>query len=283
MSILVLGTFASSAVFLGLPLGRVQHLSAQRKRLFTGATVGFLFYLILDLLGHARELPLEVLGAARLGEAAMSLAVMLIASFFGGLVVGWLAGAGLQRLWSRTRAGAGRENRTAQGQAMRRSLLIAVSIGLYNFLQGMAIGEAGRFTVHSAVSESGAEVLLLVGFLLQNAAKSFFIISPLIGAGVPVSWRYLLTLGAVAGLPTLLGTLFGSAYWNPNLFVSFLTVAAGMTAFTLRELLRSQEIQGAGRSAFGGILIGFVVALIVTFALEMGQYSLPELMSSYWL
>lgn len=282
MSILVLGTFASSAVFLGLPLGRVRHLSAQRKRLFTGATIGFLLYLILDLLGHARELPLEVLGAAREGEAAMSLAVMLIASFLGGLVVGWLAGAALQRLYG-TRAGAGRESRTAGEHAMRRSLLIAVSIGLYNFLQGMAIGEAGRFTVHSAVSESGEEVLLLVGFLLQNAAKSFVIISPLVGAGVPVSWRYLLTLGAVAGLPTLLGTLFGSAYWNPNLFVSFLTVAAGMTAFTLRELLRSDEMQEAGRSAFGGILVGFVVALIVTFVLEMGQYSLPELMSTYWL
>ena len=53
--------------------------------------------------------------------------------------------------------------------------------------------------------------------------------------------------------------------------------------WALRELLGSEEIQKAGRSAVGGILIGFVVALIVTFALEMGQYSLPELMSTYWL
>ncbi|MDQ4077564.1 MAG: hypothetical protein M3220_15125 [Chloroflexota bacterium] len=288
MSTILLGSVASASVFLGLPFGRLHRAFVHRKGFFNGAAGGILLYLLLDLLGHARERPWEVISAARSGAATWPQAIALILIFAGGLAAGWLVAVVVQQLWGdarwiRARATtAGREpGLPEREQNLLTNLLIALSVGLYNFLQGMAIGQAGRWTVQATLI--GGIGLLLLGFVLHNAVKGFAIVAPLIGAGMPVAWRYLLALGVVASLPTLPGLILGISYWNPFLFVGFFTTAAGTTLFTLRELLFREPLLQQHRGAVGGVAVGFLVAVIVTLVLEINQYSLPELMSSFWL
>lgn len=275
MSILMISVFAGAAVFPGILLGHRAGAPFRNGRFRTGVAFGFMLYLLLDLLGHARELPVEALDTARRGESTMSLALLLIGSLAGGLVLGWLAGIALMRI-----TGRGPHER---GHSMWLALLLAIGIGLYNFLQGMSMGEAGRHTVHSAVSESGAEVLLLLGFLLHNAAKGAVIVLPLAGSREPIPWRTLVVLGLVAALPIVPGAMLGIGYWNPYLFVSWLAFAAGVTGFVMRELRQTPFAPDDPSSFVRGNLAGFIAALIVTLALEISHYSLPELMSTYWL
>ena len=55
------------------------------------------------------------------------------------------------------------------------SLLIATGIGLHNFSEGLAIGQAG------AQGEISLAVVLIVGFGLHNATEGFGIVAPLSG------------------------------------------------------------------------------------------------------
>ena len=55
------------------------------------------------------------------------------------------------------------------------SLLIATGIGLHNFSEGLAIGQAG------AQGEISLAIVLIIGFGLHNATEGFGIVAPLAG------------------------------------------------------------------------------------------------------
>ena len=59
--------------------------------------------------------------------------------------------------------------------ARQLALLIAVGIGLHNFAEGLAIGQA------AANSEIALATLLVIGFALHNATEGFGIVAPLAG------------------------------------------------------------------------------------------------------
>ncbi len=90
--------------------------------------------------------------------------------------------------------------------AIRLSFLIAIGIGVHNFGEGLAIGQA------AAASEIGLAVTLIIGFGLHNATEGFGICGPLSGAGIVPSWKLLGILGLIGGGPTFLGTVLGQAW-----------------------------------------------------------------------
>ena len=83
------------------------------------------------------------------------------------------------------------------------ALLIAIGIGVHNFGEGLAIGQA------AANDATALAVTLIVGFALHNATEGFGIVGPMSGEGTRPSWTFLALLGLIGGGPTFLGTLLG--------------------------------------------------------------------------
>ena len=149
------------------------------------------------------------------------------------------------------------------------ALLIAVGIGLHNFAEGLAIGQA------AASSEIGLATLLVIGFALHNATEGFGIVAPLAAdtEADPASrptWGLLLMLAAIGGGPTFVGTAIGHTFTSEPLSVIFLTLAAGSIVYVIVQLLAI-----AGRSTrkdliyvgvLLGLLAGFLTDAIVTAA-----------------
>ena len=152
------------------------------------------------------------------------------------------------------------------------ALLIAVGIGLHNFAEGLAIGQA------AANSEIALATLLVIGFALHNATEGFGIVAPLAGetdaAGRPRRpelGSFLLALGAIGGGPTFVGTAVGHAFTSEALSVVFLIARGRLDP--LRRRSSSSAIAAKHRRmdllAYGvliGIVAGFVTDAIVTAA-----------------
>jgi ZIP family zinc transporter len=146
------------------------------------------------------------------------------------------------------------ERDRARHEALYLGMSIASGIGLHNFSEGLAIGQAAH------TGAIAFALLLVVGFALHNATEGFGIVGPLAAWGVVPSWPWLATAGIVGGGPTFLGTLVGSSLSSPLVFVGCLTLAAGGIVYVVGELF------AAGRRlswdlTLWGILAGFLIAL----------------------
>jgi ZIP family zinc transporter len=108
----------------------------------------------------------------------------------------------------------------AQSAALRTGMGIAAGIGLHNFSEGLAIGQAAQ------AGEMTLAALLIVGFALHNTTEGFGIVGPLAAADVRASWGWLGLAGLVGGGPTFLGTIVGTSFSSTYLFVGCLALAA---------------------------------------------------------
>jgi ZIP family zinc transporter len=118
--------------------------------------------------------------------------------------------------------------------------------------------------------------MLVIGFGLHNATEGFGIVAPLTGdldangdARRP-SWPFLLSLGAIGGGPTFLGTLVGHGFTSEPLSVAFLTLAAGSLLYVIAQLMAvAAKARRMDLLAYGmliGLLAGFLTDAIVTAA-----------------
>src|SRR5581483_5077607 len=142
------------------------------------------------------------------------------------------------------------------------ALLIAVGIGVHNFGEGLAIGQA------AAASEISLAVTLIIGFGLHNATEGFGICGPMAGEGTRPSWRLLGALGLIGGGPTFLGTVVGQAWSSEAVSVVFFTVAAGSILYVVQELFAVNRRYGHTRLVMwlvlAGVLAGFANHFVVT-------------------
>ena len=267
----LLGAIAGFTIFLGLPMGRMRGGSRGLRVFLSGLSAGILLFIFVDVL-EAASAPLE--DALTVGTSSGDWArfAALAAVYVAGFGLGLLGLFYAQRLWrpSRTSMGPGAMAAaepltvdTARTDALRLGMTIAMGIGLHNFSEGLAIGQS------AASGEVSLALLLVIGFGLHNATEGFGIVGPAVAQGVRPSWKWLIVAGLIGGGPTFLGTIVGSAFDSPYLFVAFLLLAAGAILYVVGELIV------AGRRAsweltlwglFAGFLLGIATDLVLTAA-----------------
>jgi zinc transporter, ZIP family len=264
--IVLLGGIAGSTIFLGLPLGRLSSPGTRLKAGLTALAAGILIFLLVDVIEHGFH-PVE--------EAVEERAWSQFAGY--GLLFALGAGVGLlslvyyERWMSRERrksmlgpgaaSAAEFEPNWVAGRSPARwlALLIATGIGLHNFSEGLAIGQAG------AAGELGLALVLIIGFGLHNSTEGFGIVAPL--SGERPSWRFLGLLGLIGGGPTFVGTIVGQTWTSTALSVAFLALAAGSILYVVIQLVKVMQRLGHGVLVswmiLAGLLLGFGTELVL--------------------
>src|SRR6266568_7045898 len=208
----LLGAIAGFTIYLGLPIARWRNPRRDWQAFLNALATGILIFLFFDILGKAREPIDTALGVARDGNAGDLF--QLLAIFAAGFALGLLGLVYVDRFFIR------RHKVGGEIKPLQLALMIAAGIGVHNFSEGLAIGQASR---------SGAlelATVLIVGFGLHNLTEGFGIAAPLT-LGPRPSWSFLGLAGLIGGGPTFLGTLLGYSIQSTPAFVLFLAVAAG--------------------------------------------------------
>jgi zinc transporter, ZIP family len=267
--ILVLGGIAGATIFLGLPIGRMQSVSPRAKAVLSAGATGILLFLLWDVLAAAVE-PVE--GALTEGHDArfFGLAILLASGFGIGLLSLAFYDAWLKRRRNRTLLGPGAASMAefeierhvvAMSPSRWLALFIATGIGLHNFSEGLAIGQA------AAGDELNLALVLIIGFGLHNATEGFGIVAPLSGDKDPPSWGFLTMLGLIGGGPTFVGTLIGQTWVSDTVSVAFLALAAGSILYVVIELITICRQFAAKELILAGIFVGLVLGFATDFVL----------------
>jgi zinc transporter, ZIP family len=270
--ILLLGAVAGATIFLGLPVGRLQNLSSQARAGLSALATGILLFLLWDVLKGAEE-PIGLALHARHWGTFSKLAAL----GFGGFTLG-LMGLVYYSEWMKKRANRRSSTLVGPGAAAvdefdaRRffeslspgrqlALLIAIGIGVHNFAEGLAIGQA------AAASQMSLAVTLIIGFSLHNATEGFGICGPMSGESTRPSWGFLAALGLIGGAPTFLGTLLGQSWSSESATVIFFAVAAGSILYVVGELFAVNRKYGhtvlVMWLVLAGLMLGFATNFIV--------------------
>jgi zinc transporter ZupT len=213
-------------------------------------TVGLLVFLLIDTLFEAFEVAATLPGVFQ-GQALVLFAALLT----------WLLLIAIN---------ARRGSRTPLYLAG----LIALSIGLHNLGEGLAIGAA------FALGKAALGSLLVIGFTLHNVTEGVGIVAPLLPLladktdrseeepGERPKLRYFVVLALVAGAPAILGTWIGGFAFSPLLATLFLGIGVGAIWQVIvdvgRLLQRYAERVGEPLVSWGN-LAGFLLGIGVMY------------------
>jgi ZIP family zinc transporter len=266
--ILLLGLLAGSTIFIGLPMGRLHDVGQQFKVFLSATATGILLFLLWDVLVEAIE-PVE----EALNDRDWSQFSWLSALAFGGFALGLLSlvyyDSWMKQRRRRSFLGPGaasateleRSHFTGLTPARWLALFIATGIGLHNFSEGLAIGQA------AALDKLSLAYVLVIGFGLHNATEGFGIVAPLSGDSEPPSWRFLGLLGVIGGFPTFFGTVVGQAWTSTAVSVLFLALAAGSILYVVMELMNVCRLFSSKTVTAWGILLGLTLGFATDFVL----------------
>ncbi|HEY7569873.1 MAG TPA: ZIP family metal transporter [Nitrososphaeraceae archaeon] len=101
------------------------------------------------------------------------------------------------------------------------AFMIAISIGLHNLGEGLAIGAA------VLLGNVAFGTFLIVGFTLHNTTEGLAIVAPIAKSNSKVRLRRLMMMGVIAGAPAIAGMWIGGFLYSPIAAIIFLSVGAG--------------------------------------------------------
>jgi zinc transporter, ZIP family len=267
--ILLLGLLAGLTIFIGLPMGRLHRVGQRVKAFLSAAATGILLFLFWDVLAEVVHPIEEALEGHEWGSFSWY-------SFLGvgGFVLG-LMSLVYYDSWMKARRrksflGPGAASATELERshfvgltpARWLALFIATGIGLHNFSEGLAIGQA------AALDNLSLAYVLVIGFGLHNATEGFGIVAPLTGDAEPPSWRFLALLGVIGGFPTFFGTVVGQAWTSEAVSIVFLALAAGSILYVVMELLNVCRLFSTKSLTAWGVTLGLVLGFATDFILE---------------
>jgi ZIP family zinc transporter len=225
-------------VYLGLmPIPLFRRLRPHWRSLLLSFSTGILMFLFADVTGESVEL-------AKASPAGPLLFVI-------GLTLG-LVGPAL--IFHRRRGSfvsptsPGSSALAGSDSRLFTAYMIAFGVGLHNFGEGLALGAA------YAAGEFALTTALVVGFALHNGTEGLGIAGPV--SDMPMRLRQPLTMGFIAGFPTIIGSVIGSLAYSEVLGVLFFSAAGGALLFVAVELLR---LSTSPRSMFAGIALGILL------------------------
>jgi zinc transporter, ZIP family len=266
--ILLLGALAGLTIFIGLPMGRLHDVGQSFKAFLSAAATGILLFLLWDVLVEAID-PVETALNARDWSRFSWLSALAFGGFALGLLSlvyydGWMKARRRKSFLGPGAASATeleRSHFTGLTPARWLALFIATGIGLHNFSEGLAIGQA------AALDKLSLAYVLVIGFGLHNATEGFGIVAPLSGDSEPPSWRFLGLMGVIAGFPTFFGTIVGQAWTSTAVSVVFLALAAGSILYVVIQLLEVCRRYALPVVVAWWILAGLVLGFATDFVL----------------
>jgi zinc transporter ZupT len=227
-------------------------------------TVGLLVFLLVDTFLEILEIGAELPGVFQGVPLALFAALLT-----------WLAIVAVGNMQKRRShapdAGAAR----AQGTFL--AALIALSIGLHNFGEGLAVGAA------FALGEAALGSFLVIGFILHNITEGIGIAAPLVPskssqAETPRKPPSLLTfagLALLAGFPAVLGAWIGGFAFSPLLGVLFLGIGVGAiwqviveVTSLLRRYAERDNTAWVSWLNLAGFLLGLAVMYFTAFLVK---------------
>ncbi|HJR16971.1 MAG TPA: hypothetical protein VJ808_08980 [Gemmatimonadales bacterium] len=235
----LLGVYAGVIpVFIGLLwLPFVRAIDRRWIDFFLSLTMGLLVFLGADALVEALETSGLVAGAYQ--GSALVLFGLLGTPLVLGALGHWRSGM--------------RQERTP----LQVAGLIALGIGLHNLGEGLAIGAS------YATGEIALGTFLVIGFLLHNTTEGLGIVTPL--ADQRPRFGSLVLLGALAGVPTVLGAWLGGFTYSPVWTTLFFSIGVGAIIAVVYELFRLfKRRAGAGITAPLNA-IGFMVGMVIMY------------------
>jgi zinc transporter ZupT len=240
--------FAFLGVIIGvIPVGLglmwyplVRNLSDRWIRFLLAFTVGLLLFLGLDTLHEGLEIAQELPGFYQGTALLVGVAVLI---FF------VLTALGQARPSEN-------DSESVARTGMMLAFMIALGIGLHNIGEGLAVGSS------YVLGKVAVGTTLVLGFTLHNITEGLAIIVPLAKRRSRV--KYLLGLGALAGIPTIAGTLIGGFTYSTLWALIFFAVAAGAIFQVVFVISRSPAIRSSAGSVavmenFLGLLLGLGV------------------------
>jgi len=231
-------------VFLGLLwLPFLRTISREWMGFFLSLTIGLLVFLGVDALLESIEI------AARVPGAFNGMGLVLLGALGTPLALAALG------QWKRTQAGGMSPFWVAT--------LVAIGIGLHNLGEGLAIGAS------YATGEIALGTFLVVGFLLHNTTEGLGIVAPI--SRERPSLLQLAMLGAIAGVPTVLGAWIGGFTYSPLWTTLFFAIGAGaivQVVIELGRMLSRGENAGITRplnamGLFAGLMIMYATGLVI--------------------
>ncbi len=254
-----LGGIAGLTIFLGLLVACVKRMSTRVQGFLTAMSTGILVFLLVEItytvMEHIEDLTLSSLAGYPVTGDTLLYAFL----FAAGLFIGLMGLVWFEKVFIKT---AKDSDISPLASAKKVSLMIAIGIGLHNFSEGLAIGQAYSW------GNTQLAWLLVLGFALHNATEGFGIVGPV--AGQPVSWGFLACMGLIGGLPTLLGSLLGSFWTLQSLQIFFLAMASGSILYVVGELLHLGRKLKDETVAAAGLLTGFFLAFVTELVIKAG-------------
>ena len=224
-------------VFLGLLwLPFLRSIGRRWLDFFLSLTIGLLVFLGVDALAEALET------AERVPGAFQGLSLVLLG------VLGTPLGIAALGKWKHEKGG---------HSPFYVATLIALGIGLHNLGEGLAIGAA------YTSGEIALGTFLVLGFLLHNTTEGLGIVAPI--AHERPSLRQLVLLGALAGVPTVLGAWIGGFTYSPIWTTLFFAIGVGAIIQVVYELWRLFARRTEGGLAAPLNAAGLILGLLIMY------------------
>lgn len=141
------------------------------------------------------------------------------------------------------------------------AFVVASAIGIHNLGEGLALGSA---------YSSGAVALTLIlvlGFALHNGTEGMAIVGPI--ASVPIRLREFVTMGFLAGFPTILGSVIGAFLYSNAIGTLFFAIASGALLYVIFQLVAMVHAEERTKSMFAGMVLGLVLMYLTDLLLTI--------------